>query len=977
MRIIVVDDREEERYLAETLLKGSGYEVVTAVNGAEALEKLRTEGFDMIVSDVLMPVMDGFRLCRECKGDEKLKDIPFVFYTATYKDEKDEELASKVGADKYIRKPIEPEEFVKIIQGLFRDVEEGKIGPKKPALEEEKEVFKLYSERLIAKLEKKMLELEAESAQRKQAQERLEHLNLVLRAIRGVNQLIIREKDRDRLLKGACDNLIQNRGYYGAWIALLDESGGLLAAAEAGLGKNFLPMVERLKRGELPQCGPRALRQSDVVISEDVSSACGDCPFAKQLQGRGALTIRLEYDEKVYGLLVTSIPGEFATGEEEQSLLHEVAGDIAFALHDMELEEERKRAEKTLRQNERELELLLESLPELLFYKDINDRLLRCNRNFAEVLHMSPEEVVGKTTDDLYPEQAQDMKRDDREVLETGQAKLGIIEAFDTPGGRRWVQTSKVPIRDETGRLVVGLLGIATDITETVRMEKALRESEERYRTVLEEMEDSYFEVDLGGHITFANDSTCCNLRFSREELIGKSYKAFSAEKDFDTVYKAFNQAYRTGKPAKDLSWEVVRGDGTTGFAEATVLPLRNEAGQITGFRGIGRDITERKRMEEERRELEQKAQLASRLASVGEMASGIAHEINNPLTGVIGYSQLLMQKDIPENMKEGLEVIRDGGQRVAGIVKRLLTFARQVKTQRDYVSINEIIETTLALKTYELETNNIKTNLQLDPDLPVTIADGGQLQQVFLNLIINAETEMKLAHGKGKLSIETGKVDDTIRISFKDDGPGIAKENLDRVFDPFFTTRKVGEGTGLGLSVCHGIMAEHGGTMYVESELRKGATFIVELPIVLSPEQLKLAEPAAEEPHRVARAKILVVDDEPAVLKLLSQLLADEGHHVETVDNADNAVEMVNRRSYSLILLDIKMPGMSGIELYKHFQKEDKSLARRIVFITGDVMGAGTQAFISRTKAPYITKPFDADQLKKEINRILRETKS
>ena len=174
MRIIVVDDREEERYLAETLLKGSGYEVVTATNGAEALEKLRAEGFDMIVSDVLMPVMDGFRLCRECKGDEKLKDIPFVFYTATYKDERDEELASKVGADKYIRKPLEPEEFVKVIQGLGRDIEEGKIGPKKLVLEEEKEVLKLYSERLIAKLEKKMLELEAEITERKQAEEKLQ-----------------------------------------------------------------------------------------------------------------------------------------------------------------------------------------------------------------------------------------------------------------------------------------------------------------------------------------------------------------------------------------------------------------------------------------------------------------------------------------------------------------------------------------------------------------------------------------------------------------------------------------------------------------------------------------------------------------------------------------------------------------------------------------------------------------------------------
>jgi PAS domain S-box-containing protein len=160
VKVLIVDDKEENLYMLETLLKGSGYEVILAVNGAEALERLRTQGFDMIISDVLMPVMDGFQLCREVKGDDDLKDIPFVFYTATYTDKKDEEFALKLGADKYILKPTEPDEFIRIIEGVIRDVREGKITPKKPALEEEEEVFKLYSERLVKKLEKMMLKLE-------------------------------------------------------------------------------------------------------------------------------------------------------------------------------------------------------------------------------------------------------------------------------------------------------------------------------------------------------------------------------------------------------------------------------------------------------------------------------------------------------------------------------------------------------------------------------------------------------------------------------------------------------------------------------------------------------------------------------------------------------------------------------------------------------------------------------------------------
>ena len=355
-------------------------------------------------------------------------------------------------------------------------------------------------------------------------------------------------------------------------------------------------------------------------------------------------------------------------------------------------------------------------------------------------------------------------------------------------------------------------------------------------------------------------------------------------------------------------------------------------------------------------------------------MASGIAHEINNPLTGVIGYAQLLMGRDIPGDIKNDVKAIHDGAQRVAGIVKRLLTFARQQKPQRDYVSINELIETTLAFRTYELETNNIKVSTYFAPELPATIADGAQLQQVFLNLIVNAETEMKLAHGKGKLSIRTEAIDNTVRISFKDNGPGIAKENMARLFDPFFTAREVGQGTGLGLSVCHGIIAEHNGQIYVESKRGQGATFIVELPIVTRPQQLGLAEPEVEESQKAAKAKILVVDDEPVIRAFLSWVLSDEGHEVDTVDNADDALEKVETERYSLILLDIKMPGMSGIELYNHFKKRAQSLARRVVFITGDVMEADTTAFLSRTKAPCIDKPFDAEQLKKEINRMLRE---
>ena len=380
----------------------------------------------------------------------------------------------------------------------------------------------------------------------------------------------------------------------------------------------------------------------------------------------------------------------------------------------------------------------------------------------------------------------------------------------------------------------------------------------------------------------------------------------------------------------------------------------------------------ERKKAEVERQELERRVQVIDRLASIGEMASGIAHEINNPLTGVVGFSELLMTKDLPDDVREDVEIIHDGAKRVAGIVKRLLTFARQHKPERTYTDINEIIESTLTLKKYSLKTGNIEVNTLLDAELPWTMADRGQLQQVFMNIIVNAETEMKQARGRGKLIIRTEQIGNTIRLSFKDDGPGIARENIGKIFDPFFTTREVGEGTGLGLSLSHGIIAEHKGALYAESKAGKGATFIIELPIVAEAEEKMGTVEVVEEAGKAIGDRILVVDDEPTILAFLKEVLGGEGYDVATAGSGKEALDRIGSEEYSLILCDIKLPGMSGVELYEQIEKTASSLQKRVMFITGDVLAADTREFLKRTKAPYVTKPFDIAKLKEEVNRVI-----
>ncbi len=365
----------------------------------------------------------------------------------------------------------------------------------------------------------------------------------------------------------------------------------------------------------------------------------------------------------------------------------------------------------------------------------------------------------------------------------------------------------------------------------------------------------------------------------------------------------------------------------------------------------------------------------SEKMSSVGQLVSGVAHELNNPLTGIMGFAQLLMLRELDDATRRQVQTIYDEAERASKIVSNLLTFARRRKAQKEPVSLNTLIDRVLELRNYDLRVRDIEVERDLDADLPETMVDTNQIQQVFLNIIINAEQTMRGDGGAGVLRIRTTRGDGVVTISFQDTGPGMSAETLRRIFDPFFTTKDAGEGTGLGLTISYGIIEEHGGRIWAESKPGRGTTFFIELPVVAraasAPPQKPVAEPLSDAAP-VERRRILVVDDEESIQKLLTGVLEMDGHEVQLASNGREALERVRAEPFDIIISDIKMPVMGGPGLYHKLREEGSPLARRLIFITGDTVAPDTRSFLQSVENDVLAKPFRLRDVRETVRKAL-----
>jgi two-component system, cell cycle sensor histidine kinase and response regulator CckA len=507
----------------------------------------------------------------------------------------------------------------------------------------------------------------------------------------------------------------------------------------------------------------------------------------------------------------------------------------------------------------------------------------------------------------------------------------------------------------------------------------ALRESSEKYRTILENIEEGYFETDLTGNLTFSNDPFCKILGYSSKELLGMNTREYTTSETAEKISDITKQVKRTGKPEELTEYDVIRKDGNKAALELSISLLTDKKGKPTGFRGMLRDVTKRKETEEEKRLLETQLQQARKMESIGTLAGGIAHDFNNILMGIQGNATLMLLKIEPahptyKKVKNIEKFVQNGTE----LTNQLLGFARRGKYLVKTTDLNEVIKKSSSLFARTKKEIQIHTNFQ--DEIWAVEVDSGQIEQALLNLYVNAWQAMpeggnlylntrnvKLNKSYNKpFKVDSGKY---VEISISDTGVGIDKETQERIFEPFFTTKEMGRGTGLGLASVYGIIKSHGGYIDVNSEKEKGTTFTIYLP---ASEKEPVPEKVVPAETLEGSGTILLIDDEKMILDVGCELLEELGYKVLTALSGREALKIFQKKSrkIELVIMDMIMPGMGGGETFDHLRNINPNI--KVLLSSGYSVDGQATKILRRGCNGFIQKPFNLTQLAEKIGTIM-----
>ncbi len=1074
-KILIVDDRQENLFTLEQTLRETGAEIIPALNGNEALMATLHHDFALAILDVHMPGMSGFELAEHLRSDEKTRTLPVIFLTATFSGEANAFKGYETGAVDYIIKPFNPV------------VLNGKV-------------------RVFLELAEYRKELEERVHERTT---RLQHVNQVLRRIRSVNQLIVRESDPDELVRSACSLLVEARGFESAWIVVLDNEGHLANLAQAGQGEAFAQFTERLKAGKFPQCCKDVIGNPGAYEVNSGGQACTDSGLPSGDDKSQLMVASLSHGDKSSGFICLALPAGIAIDEEEESLLQEIAEDIAYALHNIEMQQKRDQAVMEMMKSELKFKTVFNSaLDGIMVVNPGTGRIALSNNAMGDMLGYSPAEADQLSIQDLEfdthgprlehifpkapdaePNQIADLPikrkdgsifyadintssleidgttnvmaifrdvsqrkeyesrirlqnaeliermkqlrcmydtaallRQDRRVDELFQSVVELLPTGflypESTVARIWFDereylstpfddvarrcSADIVVDGETrGAIEVGisrepsdviglrfqeqerdlLNGIAHSVGEAIQGKEAehfLQASREKYRSMVDNVGIGVCLVDNRMHVLEMNSQMRSWFPEIKLEDSPLCFEVFTAPSRESTCPSCpTSQTMEDGRVHEALL-EMSRAGAVRNYRIIS-SPIFDSGGQIKGAIAMVDDMTERLSLEKQYRH-------AQKMESIGTLAGGIAHDFNNLLTVIQGYSEMMLaERPESDPGSPDLNVINSAAKRGAELVKRILTFSRQVESSFRPVQLNDEVQHVQKLLSRTLP-KMIDIDLHLAEDLETISADAGQIEQGILNLAVNARDSMP---GGGRLVLETKNVvldEDYCRmhvhvspgphvcLAVSDTGYGMDEETVERIFEPFFTTKAPGEGTGLGLAMVFGIIKAHRGHVTCESEPGVGTTFKLYFPVSVE----TVEEDGQQEDSRLqtpGTETILVVDDEDRIRELARRILAQAGYTILEARNGREALEIYNkqRSDIALVILDLIMPHMGGPQCLEELLKLNPGI--KVIISSGFAAQNQMKDLLATQARGVVKKPFQLSEFLRTVRRVLDES--
>jgi PAS domain S-box-containing protein len=601
---------------------------------------------------------------------------------------------------------------------------------------------------------------------------------------------------------------------------------------------------------------------------------------------------------------------------------------------------------------------LVANFPDLIIVLDRRGRFTFVSEQVKQILGRTPEEYLGAEIGArANPEDRARLEGMVESILSgaTSRAQLEFT-ALRQDGSWRTLLATASPLFDEKGK-ITGVVSSARDITEARKIEKQLHQEQEFARRLIECFPHLILVLDREGRFTFVSERVKDILGLPAEEYVGRAVGQRTDQESQAKLAEMFQNLISGRKRQEQIEIRAQHVDGTWRSIEINASPLYDQNGEIIGVVSSGQDVTESKRIEQQ---LVQK----EKLAAMGQMMVGAAHELNNPLTAILGVADLLLERTADDVTRRQVDLVLKQARRAATIVQNLLAFSRPVTLGRVKLHLGDIVKEVVENEQALLDQKRIRVTFQSPDDLPLVEGDRKLLKEVFVNIVANAEQAISAKRDHGTLSIRLSVAGTYVRVSLTDDGVGILPESIGRIFDPFFTTKRAGGSSGLGLAICLAVVKEHGGRIETESEFGAGATFHILLPIMSDAATPPSTPPVALQPTLAAAGslrehRVVVVDDEESIREILQEGLVARGMKVEAFGSSEAALAYLATNPCDIVVCDLNLPGMNGEQLFERLRSQQSDRMPRFVFMTGELFDPIAAERHRRAGAAVVQKPF------------------